>query len=254
MKIVNAKVYLLGSTQLNYDGINQYLEDIGAEKRYIDNNSNFEGDLLTEIAGRLCYKSWEPGLNKNVTKIREGNKEYIENLLSSGHGSVLEHCNISLLFGNVSRVFTHELVRHRAGMAYSQESLRYVRLENINFYIPDDIRNNHNIYPIYLKAIEEFERIQNELNNNIDLDKMTFNEKKIWTSRFRRLAPLGLCTHIIATGNLRAWRHIISMRSSKGAEEEIKGIQEQIREIMIQIAPNCFQDMNDQGNFIYNKV
>ncbi len=253
MNIVNAKVYLIASTQVCCDNINQYLRDIGSEKQYkIDGNYN--GDLLTEIAGRVCYKSWEPGLNKNVTKIREDNKEYIENILKSGHGSTLEHFNVSLLFANVSRVFTHELVRHRAGMGYSQESLRYVRLDQINFFIPQEVQDDPKMFGIFTDAIKVFEHIQEDLNRIVDLDKMNFEQKKIWTSRFRRLTPLGLCTHILATGNLRAWRHIISMRSSKGAEEEIRDIQKQIREIMIGIAPNCFQDMNDQGEFLYQKV
>ena len=74
---------------------------------------------LYEFAGRLCYESWklEDGsfVNKNLTKIREGNFEYLKNIIEVDHGSVLEHGNIVILFHNVSRVFTHELVRHRVG-------------------------------------------------------------------------------------------------------------------------------------------
>jgi len=60
--------------------------------------------------------------------VRSDRREYFENLLRSAHGSVLEHAGYSFALRNVSRVFTHELVRHRAGSAFSQESLRYVRL------------------------------------------------------------------------------------------------------------------------------
>lgn len=74
-------------------------------------------DLLPEFAGRFCYRSWAKG--------RE-TRDYIENIKESGHGSVLEHGVITLAISGVSRALTHELIRHRAGFAVSQESQRYV--------------------------------------------------------------------------------------------------------------------------------
>ncbi len=62
------------------------------------------GELLVEFAGRACYRSWEPGLNPNVTRIRTDTREYFANILRSGHGSVLEHANYSFAMRNVSRV------------------------------------------------------------------------------------------------------------------------------------------------------
>src|SRR5262245_24717498 len=108
-----------------------YLEAVGGTA-WLDRLDGADGsgesaETLIEFAGRLCYRSWEPGLNPNVRKIRTDRGEYFENLLASGHGSVLEHANFTFVFHHVSRVFTHELVRHRAGSAFSQESLRYVR-------------------------------------------------------------------------------------------------------------------------------
>jgi thymidylate synthase (FAD) len=69
--------------------------------------------------------------------VRTDQHEYLGNLLASLHGSVLEHASDTFAFHNVSRVFTHELVRHRAGSAFSQESLRYVRLAEIGFRVPE---------------------------------------------------------------------------------------------------------------------
>jgi len=159
--------------------------------------------------------------------------------------SILEHSNISLLFKDVSRVFTHELVRHRSGMSYSQESLRYVRLNNLRFFFPKEIKENSELYQLYKETIEYLEGVQNKLEKitNIDNSK-NFHEKKKWTSRFRRLAPLGLATTILATGNLRAWRHIINMRSSTGAEEEIRLVMDQVVPIMKEISPAVFADLH----------
>ena len=68
-----------------------------------------------------CYRSWEPGLNPNVTRIRTDQAKYLENILASAHGSVLEHVSFTFVLHNVSRVFTHEVVRHRPGVAMWEE-------------------------------------------------------------------------------------------------------------------------------------
>ena len=68
------------------------------------------GELLVEFGGRACYRSWEPGLNPNVTRVRTDRREYLENILRSAHGSVLEHASYSFALRNFSRVLTHEIV------------------------------------------------------------------------------------------------------------------------------------------------
>ena len=255
---IQPKVYVVGYTRFNNDfdpyesfvepGFQNFLKDINQE----DWSSNAIGgsDKLLEVAGRLCYKSWSPydennktGTNKNVTRVREDNKEYIQNIIKQNHGSVLEHSNVSLLFNDVSRVFTHELVRHRAGMAYSQESLRYVRLDELKFWLPEEIKENNELAAIYKETVEYLENVQIRLNKAINLDGKPFDEKKKWTSRFRRLAPIGLATSILATGNLRAWRHIVNMRSNAGAEEEIRLVMDQVVPILKNISPAVFDDL-----------
>jgi thymidylate synthase (FAD) len=69
--------------------------------------------------------------------VRGGNQEYLANIQGQRHGSVFEHASTSIAFLDVSRILTHELVRHRVGTAYSQESQRFVRLDNFSVYIPD---------------------------------------------------------------------------------------------------------------------
>ena len=78
-----------------------------------------DGERLAEFAGRLCYMSQRNPASRTT-------RDYLENIKKQGHGSVLEHANYSLLLEGVSRSLTHELVRHRAGIAYSQLSQRYV--------------------------------------------------------------------------------------------------------------------------------
>src|SRR4026209_179059 len=91
-----------------------------------------DGERLAEFAGRLCYMS-----QKNPASRRT--REYLENIKKQGHGSVLEHASYSLLLEGVSRSLTHELVRHRAGFAYSQLSPRHVDESEPNFVLPPAI-------------------------------------------------------------------------------------------------------------------
>src|SRR3982074_895794 len=125
------QVYLIARPSIDLDGMRGYLRDVGGEswlERRLDETDGRAngGERAGGVGGRACYRSWEPGLNPNVTKVRTDQREYFANILRSAHGSVLEHANYSLAIRNCSRVFTHELVRHRAGSAFRHESPRYV--------------------------------------------------------------------------------------------------------------------------------
>ena len=90
-----------------------------------------DGERLAEFAGRLCYMSQKNPATRST-------RDYLENIKKQGHGSVLEHANYSLLLEGVSRSLTHELVRHRAGFAYSQLSQRYVDETDASFVVPPE--------------------------------------------------------------------------------------------------------------------
>src|ERR1043165_809987 len=91
-----------------------------------------DGERLAEFAGRLCYMSQGNPASRQT-------REYLENIKKQGHGSVLEHANYSILVEGISRSLTHELVRHRAGFAYSQLSQRYVDESVADFVMPPAI-------------------------------------------------------------------------------------------------------------------
>src|ERR1700678_4364749 len=149
-----------------------YLEDVGGASwldRRIEeaDGAPNPGELLVEFGGKACYRSWEPGLNPNVTRVRAERSEYLENILRSGHGSVLEHANYSFALRNASRVLTHELVRHRAGSAFSQESLRYVRLTDIGFRVPSALEP---VRAQVLSIVEELQEFQRDAAQALGLD------------------------------------------------------------------------------------
>ena len=134
------KVFLIARPAVDLEGMRGYLEDVGGEswlERRLDELSGErqpvgaagavderragrahpdDAELLVEFAGRACYRSWAPGLNPNVTKVRADRREYFANILASAHGSVLEHANWSFALRDVSRTFTHELVQASRGV------------------------------------------------------------------------------------------------------------------------------------------
>src|SRR6202022_2150743 len=159
-----------------------YLNDVGGEswlQRRLDEAGERPngGELIGEFGGRACYRSWEPGLNPNVTKIRTDQREYFANILKSAHGSVLEHANYSFALRNVSRVLTHELVRHRAGSAFSQESLRYVRLADIGFRVPPALEP---VREQVLSVVGQLEDLQVSAAKELQIDEqgVPFHVKK----------------------------------------------------------------------------
>ncbi len=279
MEIVEPTVHFAADTRISWDHLDTYFDTIEAPEFYARMLETGEdsGQALSEIGGKLCYKSFKAGLNPNVTKVRDDRKSYIGNILKSKHGSVLEHSSVTFIFQNVSRVVTHEIVRHRAGMAFSQESLRFVRLTELKGYYPEAF-GEYVINQLYEELVEagmmsgntvlmdewvkdkvemlrsEFEYtfahlegVQRKLADSLLLEHTkSFGVKKKITSAMRRLAPIGLATNIMVTGNHRAWRNIIAQRTSPHAEEEIRCVISQVASFMDVVYPDIYQDMSKE--------
>jgi thymidylate synthase (FAD) len=255
-------VFLIARPSIDLDGMRGYLRDVGGEswleRRVGETDARDEaggnpnpGELLVEFGGRACYRSWEPGLNPNVSKVRTDQREYFANILRSGHGSVLEHANYTFALRDVSRVMTHELVRHRAGSAFSQESLRYVRLTDIGFRVPPALEPVREQVISIVEQLEEFQ-LSAAKELGIDQEGVPFHVKKEVTSALRRLAPTGLSTDIVWTANARTLRHVVEMRTAEGAEEELRLVFDKVARIMKDEAPALFQDFErqDDGSWV----
>jgi thymidylate synthase (FAD) len=254
MRETTPQVFLIARPALDLDGLRGYLDAAGGaswlDRRLAEDEVLNPGETLAEFAGRACYRSWEPGLNPNVTRVRTDVREYLDNVLASGHGSVLEHASYTFAFRDVSRVFTHELVRHRAGSAFSQESLRYVRLTDIGFRIPPALEP---IRDQVVSIVEQLEELQVSAARELGVDDegVPFAVKKEVTSALRRLAPIGLSTDIVWTANVRTLRHVIALRTAPGAEEELRLVFDLVARLALAEAPALFQDFTraDDGTW-----
>jgi len=243
MNDIEPVVIKIAETRLVQQGIQEMMEHYGALdwlKRARELQPN-ESEFLIEVAGRSCYRSFGVGLNPNITKVRDNPKDYITNVLEKGDGSILEHATVTFAFLNVSRIFTHELVRHRAGTAISQESLRYVRPRKIGLWIPPEVKSASKDF---MEAVEEIARRYRQLEARFNWGKMGFEEKKRVTSALRRILPDGIATNIIWTANHRTIRWVIEMRTHPSAEVEIRKVFGKVAEICMRDYPLLYSDFN----------
>jgi len=261
----DTKVFVIGQTMIDPSTIDAYLLHMGvspnARLMIYDRELAIQShmDRLVEVMGRLCYKSVEPGLNPNITKIREDAAIYLHNLIESGHGSVLEHASINFIISGVSRVFTHELVRHRVGTAFSQESMRYVRLTpDARIRLTPSLSDAHR--DRLLNRVFDLMTEIDAVNKEIDLDneKMGFTRKKKITSDLRSFVPMGVLTEMGFSANVRTLRHLIQVRTDPSAEQEIREIFSLIALACIERAPHMFADFEckQDGSWVplYGKV
>ena len=198
-----------------------------------------DGERLAEFAGRLCYMS-----QGNPAK-RE-TREYIENIKKQGHGSVLEHANYSLLLEGVSRSLTHELVRHRAGFAYSQLSQRYVDESQASFVVPPAILGDEALEQAWKAQVESARALYVDLVGKL-MERYGWVPDKIHRRKMAREAaravlPNATETKIVVTGNARAWRTMLELRSSEGAELEIRRLAVVLLRLFQREAPGFFSD------------
>jgi thymidylate synthase (FAD) len=198
-----------------------------------------DGERLAEFAGRLCYMS-----QRNPAK-RE-TREYLENIKRQGHGSVLEHANYSMLIEGVSRSLTHELIRHRAGWAYSQLSQRYVDESQANYVVPPAVIGDEALEAAWRAQIEEAQRayiaMVEKLMERYSWVADKVHRRKMAREAARSVLPNATETKIVATANARAWRTMLELRASEAAELEIRRFAVAALRVLQREAPAFFSD------------
>ena len=162
-----------------------------------------DGERLTEFAGRVCYTS-------QANPARRNTHEFIENIKKQGHGSVLEHANFSLLIEGVSHGLTHELMRHRAGFAYSQRSQRYVDESAIGFVMPPAIVGDVALERLWTSQVESalyvYVALLEQLMGRYSWVNDKLQRRKMARDAAGSVLPGSTETKIVVTANVRAWR------------------------------------------------
>jgi len=198
-----------------------------------------DGERIAEFAGRLCYMSQHNPAGRTTA-------EYLRNILRQGHGSVFEHAQYVLLIEGISRSCSHELVRHRAGFGYSQLSQRYVDESEAAFVVPPAIVGDEALESAWSAQIEaaqaSYVALVAQLMERYGWVADKVHRRKMAREAARGVLPNSTETKIVVTANARAWRTMLELRSSEGAELEIRRAAVAILRVLQSEAPAFFSD------------
>lgn len=191
-------------------------------------------EILTPISRELILENIERYArvcHKSEHKMNTENNSFVIKLLNLGHDSILEHEKLSVRFVT-DRGVSHELVRHRLA-SYLQQSTRYCDSSNMEIVVPswfnDDKWDNQEDILVWKETMET---IENAYRRLISLG---------WSKdKARSILPNSLKTEIIVTANLREWRHILKLRTSSGAHEQIRNLLAPLQNYLREILPEIF--------------
>ncbi len=182
-----------------------------------------------ERFGRVCYKS-EGNISDSSAE------RFIRNIIKNGHESVIEHEKVSVKI-ICDRGVSHELVRHRIA-SYSQESTRYC-----NYYKDKFGKELTFIKPVFWDEGSEEYRIWLHTMKGIEKAYFDLIEAGAEPQEARSILPNSLKTEVIATMNLREWRHFFKLRTSERAHPQMREIACPLLDTFQQLMPMVFEDI-----------
>ena len=207
-------------------------------------------DDICAAAGRSCYS------DKPADEILgTGNPEKtLSSIIGMGHKSVIEHAVFTFSVSGVSRSLTHQLVRHRIA-SFSQQSQRYVKLENFEYIIPPSIENDPAAKAIFIEAMEKdtdyynklvdilYEKhLQRYLEEGLSEKKSRNKAEKEAIEDSRYVFPNACETKIIFTMNARVLLNFFRLRTCNRAQWEIRELAiEMLRKVQA-VYPTLFKD------------
>lgn len=188
-----------------------------------------EPERTVAMSARLCYSPI--GAAQLEEKISDEHAaKLVRKLVSMGHFSTLEHVTFTFAIEGVSRVLTHQLVRHRIA-SYSQQSQRYVKEHDFETILPGTIAKNPEAKEKFTKLMVEIQYLYNE-----------FTEMGIPAEDARYILPNAAETKIVCTFNARSLLNFFSLRCCTRAQWEIRMLANKMLEECKKVAPVIFEN------------
>jgi len=185
-------------------------------------------ERVIALAARLCYsKSKIDDLENELSESYARN--LVKKIISLGHYSVLEHVNFTFGIGGISRVTSHQLVRHRIA-SYSQQSQRYVDYKNLEVVIPPSIMDHREALERFKEAVDILEELYRWMI-----------EKEIPVEDSRYILPNATTTSIVVTMNGRELDHFFTLRCCRRAQWEIRAMAKKMLREVRGVAPTLFR-------------
>ena len=186
---------------------------------------------LIYTACRTCYSELTPEdiFDRAATGQIDQAKmqKLISGVIESGHGSTIEHVVFTFGISGVSRTLSHQLVRHRAGVAFDQQSQRYVTYKRAATMLPQTIED---------ADAEVRARYEDQVAGSMELygDLVAAG---IPGEDARFVFPNATRTNLVMTTNLRALIHMSGLRLCTMAQWEIRRLFQLIRHEIFQVSP-----------------
>lgn len=231
------RIYMIASTSLN-EGVEKFLKDKELTWTHTDTPSNAE--RVVEFAGRVCYMSF------GALQHRKSSSEYLKNIISQRHDSVLEHASFTLLVDGVSRALTHQIVRHRAGFSYSQLSQQYHDESDVSFVLPDSVESD----PVLRQRWEHWRNVTMDLYSALkessdevkkDLGVATKEKLRLSRSVARSVLPNATESTLVVTGNARAWRDMLKKRGEIRGDIQMREYCVAVFCLLVGVSPLLFE-------------
>jgi thymidylate synthase (FAD) len=197
------------------------------------------GQALVEFAGRACYEAWDKPNPATAT-----NRGYLQHVLQVGHLALLEHSTVTVYLTGLSRAVAAELVRHRH-LSFSQLSPRHLP-QRPAVVEPAAVAGDPVLHERFLAAadtaLDTYAELLEGLEDRFaDAPNAPLRRKQARQAA-RTVLPGALETHLVVTGNYRAWRHFVGMRGSESADPEIRAVALACLRALQQVAGNVFDD------------
>lgn len=208
---------------------------------------------IIAASAKLCYSSsGVEDIMKGLTK--EKTQEFIKMLMTLSHESPIEHVSFTFAVEGVSRALTHQLVRHRIA-SYSQQSQRYVKLNQFEYIVPPEINEVEEAKKVYIKFMEKSQKIYDELNtilydkhfNNLLVEgvkeekaRKMAEKKAIEDARY--VFPNACETKIVITMNARTLYNFFKHRCCLRAQWEIRELADEMLRKVKKVAPTLFEN------------
>ena len=198
-----------------------------------------EPDALVAAAARICYRDITA---QELLHGEENNlsRKLIAELFRCGHMSTFEHVSFTFGIDGLSRVSSHQLVRHRVA-SFSQQSQRYVKMsgEEENMIIPPSIQANSEALRIFQEAVRECQEAYKQMT-----------ELGIPKEDARFILPHGYSTRLVMTMNARELHHFFSLRLCRRAQWEIHELARKMLVLCREKAPVLFEKAGPSCIFV----
>ena len=183
-----------------------------------------DGEKLISSAAKLCYSP--VGIDEIEEELTEEEiDKFLNMLINIGHMSPVEHVSFTFAVEGVSRSLTHQLVRHRIG-SYSQQSQRYVKLDQFDYIVPPAIEKNEEARKLYIQAMEEDQKYYDKIVEILmeeykdSMSKSQAEKKAIEDARY--VFPNACETKVVFTMNARSLMNFFRLRTCNRAQWEIR--------------------------------